>query len=63
MAPPGGTDDENQRPEEKDDSVKLVAPQLAKMPGIGSGPESFRLSLRVGQPLRYSSTFALCFDL
>jgi hypothetical protein len=99
MAPPDGTDDKNQRPEEKNDSLKLVAPQSAKMPGAiafedgradkrsealveknhrrtranipvagrnapdWSGPESFRLSLRVGQLLRYSSTFALCFDL
>ena len=32
MAEPDGTDDENQRPDEKHDSIKLVALQLAEKP-------------------------------
>jgi hypothetical protein len=32
MAQPDGTDDENQRPDEKNDFVTLVALQLAESP-------------------------------
>jgi hypothetical protein len=32
VAEPDGTDDENQRPDEKNDSIRLVALQLAEMP-------------------------------
>jgi hypothetical protein len=77
VAEPDGTDGENQRPDEKHDSIKPVALELAESPKplpsqivvelrevrLWLDARQPELSLRVGQLLRYSLTFALCFDL